>query len=154
MGIIQLVLADWPVSIIETASVLVKRKLYTCTYSYMISIFVFLLERVNTIINSLKCYLCLHSMTFLIAEFMFLSTRWYKDLSDSSYGEVKWYSMSMIWIKDIVHCTYPSLKNPWYNEKKKQHSLKGMLNWHGNAQTALLFVYHMHQRHRRPLSTN
>ena len=25
-------------------------------------------------------------MTFLIAEFMFLSTRWYKDLSDSSYG--------------------------------------------------------------------
>ena len=44
-------------------------------------------------------------MTFLIAEFMFLSTRWYKDLSDSSYGEVKWYSMSMIWIKElyIVH---------------------------------------------------
>ena len=36
MGIIQLVLADWPVSIIKTASVLVKRKLYTCTYSYMI----------------------------------------------------------------------------------------------------------------------
>ena len=62
-------------------------------------------------------------MTFLIAEFMFLSTRWYKDLSDLSYGEVKWYSMSMIWIKDIVHCTSPSLKNPWYNEKKK-HSLK------------------------------
>ena len=55
-------------------------------------------------------------MTFLIAEFMFLSTRWYKDLSDSSYGEVKLYSMSMIWIKDIVHCTSPSLKNPWYNE--------------------------------------
>ena len=72
---------------------LVKRKLYTCTYSYMISIFVFLLDRVNTIINSLKCYA---SMTFLIAEFMFLSTRGYKDLSDSSYGEVKWYSMSMI----------------------------------------------------------
>ena len=42
-------------------------------------------------------------MTFLIAEFMFLLTRCYKDLSDSSYGEVKWYSMSMIWIKDIVH---------------------------------------------------
>ena len=41
-------------------------------------------------------------MTFLIAEFMFLSTSWYKDLSDSSYGEVKWYSMSMIYIKDIV----------------------------------------------------
>ena len=51
-------------------------------------------------------------MTYLIAEFMFLSTRWYKDLSDSSYGEVKWYSMSMIRIKDIVHCTSPSLKNP------------------------------------------
>ena len=48
-------------------------------------------------------------MTFLITEFMFLSTRWYKDLSDSSYGEVKWYNMSMIWIKDIVHCTSPSL---------------------------------------------
>ena len=39
-------------------------------------------------------------MTFLIAEFMFLSTRWYKDLSDPSYGEVKLYSMSMIWIKE------------------------------------------------------
>ena len=79
-------------------------------------------------------------MTFLIAEFMFLSTRWYKDLSDSSYGEVKWYSMSMIWIKDIVHCTSPSLKNPWYNENTAL--IEGMLNWHGNAQTALLFVYH------------
>ena len=64
MGIIQLVLADWPVPIIETASVLVKRKLYTCTYSYMISIFVFLLDRVNTIINSLKCYLCLHDLSY------------------------------------------------------------------------------------------
>ena len=44
-------------------------------------------------------------MTFLIAEFMFLSTRWYKDLSGSSYGEVKWYSMSMIELKTlyIVH---------------------------------------------------
>ena len=150
MGIIQLVLADWPVSIIETARMLVKRKLYTCTYSYMISIFVFLLDRVNTIINSLKCYFCLH--TFLIAEFMFLSTRWYKDLSDSSNGEVKWYSMNMIWIKDIVHCTSPSLKNPWYNEKTAL--IEGKLNWHGNAQTAPLFVYHMHQRHRRPLSAN
>ena len=64
MGIIQLVLADWPVPIIETASVLVERKLYTCTYSYMISIFVFLLDRVNTIINSLKCYLCLHDLSY------------------------------------------------------------------------------------------
>ena len=64
MGIIQLVLADLPVSIIETASVLVKRKLYTCTYSYMIIIFVFLLDRVNTIINSLKCYLCLHDLSY------------------------------------------------------------------------------------------
>ena len=61
-------------------------------------------------------------MTFLIAEFMFLSTRWYKDLSDSSYGEVKWYSMSMIWIKDIVHCTSPSLKT--LDTMKKKHSLK------------------------------
>ena len=60
-------------------------------------------------------------MTF-IAEFMFLSTRWYKDLSDSSYGEVKWYSMSMIWIKDIVHCASPSLKT--LDTMKKQHSLK------------------------------
>ena len=64
MVIIQLVLADWPVSIIETASVLVKRKLYTCTNSYMISIFVFPLDRVNTIINALKCYLCLHDLSY------------------------------------------------------------------------------------------
>ena len=63
MVIIQLVLADWPVSIIETASVLVKRKLYTCTYSYMISIFIFFV-RVNTIIYSLKCYLCLHDLSY------------------------------------------------------------------------------------------
>ena len=70
-------------------------------------------------------------MTFHIAEFMFLSTRWYKNLSDSSYGEVKWYSMSMIWIKDTVHCTSPSLKNPSYNEKTAL--IEGMLNWHGST---------------------
>ena len=64
MGIFQLVLADWPVSIIETASVLVKRKLYTCTYRYILSIFVFLLDKVNTIINSLKCYLCFHDLSY------------------------------------------------------------------------------------------
>ena len=28
---------------------------------------------------------------------------------------------------------------------KKKALIKRMLNWHGNAQTTLLFVYHMHQ---------
>ena len=150
MGIIQLVLADKPVSIIETASVLVKRKLYTCTYSYMISIFVFLLDRVNTIINSLKCYLCLHDLSccriHVPISQMLQRSLWFIIWG----GEMVQYEH--VWIKDIVHCTYPSLKNPWYNEKTAL--IEGMLNWHGNAETALLFVYHMHQRHRRPLSTN
>ena len=103
MGIIQLVLADWPVSIIETASVLVKRKLYTCTYSYVISIFVFLVARVNTMINSLKWYLCLHDLSYCRIH---VPINHQPDGTKISLihhmggwnGTVK---MSMIWIKDI-----------------------------------------------------
>ena len=86
-------------------------------------------------INSLKCYLCLQ--TFLIAEFMFLSTRWYKDLSDSSFGEVKLYSMSMIWIKDIVHCTSPSLKKPSIQWKNSTHWRNVELTWKCSNSTVI-----------------
>ena len=153
MGIIQLVLADWPVSIIETASVLVKRKLYTCTYRYILSIFVFLLDRVNTIIKSLKCNLCIHDLSYCRIHFpinminqMVQRSLWFIVWG----GEMVQYEHD--WIKDIVHCTSPSLKT--LDTMKKTALIEGMLNWQGNAQIALLFVYHMHQRHRRPLSTN
>ena len=145
--IIQLVLADWPVPIIETASVLVKRKLYTCTYSYMISIFVFLLDRVNTIINSLKCYLCLHDLIAHVPiNQMVQRSLWFIIWG----GEIVQYEHDF----NSRHCTLyiSKFKKPLIQWKKAL--IKRMLNWHGNAQTTLLFVYHMHQRHRRPLSTN
>ena len=153
MGIIQLVLADWPVSIIETASVLVKRKLYmyTCTYSYMISIFVFLLDRVNTIINSLKCYLCLHDLSYcrihVSINQMVQRSLWFIIWG----GEMVQYEHDLNYRQCILYIS--TFKKPLIQWKKKA-LIEGMFNWHGNAQTALLFVYHMHQRHRRPLSTN
>ena len=151
MGIIQLVFAYWPGSIIETASVLVKRKLYTCTYSYMISIFVFLLDRVNTIINSLKCYLCLHDFSYCRIHVpinqMVQRSLWFIIWG----GEMVQYEHDLNW----KHCTlYISKFKKNLDTMKKTALIEGMLNWHGNAQTALLFVYHMHQRHLRPLSTN
>ena len=121
MGIIQLVLADWPVPIIETASVLVKRKLYTCTYSYMISIFVFLLDRVNTIINSLKCYLCLHDLSYCRIHVpinqMVQRSLWFIIWG----GEMVQYEHDL----NLRHCTlYISKFEKPLIQWKKKHSLK------------------------------
>ena len=139
MGIIQLVLADWPVSIIETASVLVKRKLYTCTNSYMISIFVFPLDRVNTIINSLKCYLCLHDLTYCRVHVpinqMVQRSLWFIIWG----GEMVQYEHDL----NLRHCTMyiSKFKRPLIQWKNSTHWRNVELTWKCSNSTVLCISY-------------
>ena len=135
MGIIQLVLADWPVSIIETPSVLVKRKLYTCTCSYMISIFVFLLDRVNTTINSLKCYLCLHDLSYCRIHVPI------NQMVQRSLWFIIWGGEMVQYEHDICTLYISKFKRPLIQWKNSTHWRNVELTWKCSNSTVICISY-------------